>query len=97
MIFIVENEFCEQMKELCNNDISSLKRRLFSDETFTLHGHVNKENCYYEVTNIQKLDVRCGMIEGKILSLISRGLSPVQDIGIGISHNCDLLKTDIYC
>lgn len=40
--------FCEQMMAMLGNNVIQLEDVLFSDEsTFTLHGHVNRQNCRY--------------------------------------------------
>lgn len=40
--------FCEQMMAMLDTNVIQLEDVLFSDEsTFTLHGHVNRQNCRY--------------------------------------------------
>lgn len=40
--------FCEQMIAMLHNNVIQSETVLFSDEgTFTLHGHVNRQNCSF--------------------------------------------------
>ncbi|KAJ8945080.1 hypothetical protein NQ318_005260, partial [Aromia moschata] len=40
--------FCDQMMQMIDDNILQIENVLFLDEsTFTLHGHVNRQNCHY--------------------------------------------------
>ncbi|KAJ8944234.1 hypothetical protein NQ318_001654 [Aromia moschata] len=40
--------FCEQMMQMMDDNTLQIENVLFSDESkFTLHGHINRQNCRY--------------------------------------------------
>lgn len=73
-------EFCEIMMNRCIEDPQFLRRIVFSDEaTFTLNGHVNRQNCRYwakenphwimecHTQYPQKVNVWAGIVDNRIL------------------------------
>lgn len=72
--------FCEQMMQRLDNNVIQLENVLFSDEsTFTLHGHVNRQNCRYwanenphwmrelHTQNPEKVNVWAGIIGDHVI------------------------------
>ncbi|KAJ8957455.1 hypothetical protein NQ318_004936 [Aromia moschata] len=72
--------FCEQVMQMIDDNTLQIKNVLFSDEsTFTLHGHVNRQNCLYwsgenaycmrelHTQNPEKVNVWAGIIGENII------------------------------
>lgn len=73
-------EFCEQLQNLCNNDVMFVKNIIFSDEaSFFLNGTVNRQNCRYWASQNprwmeeghtqypRKVNVWAGIVRNRIL------------------------------
>lgn len=76
-------QFCESMMDLLDRNVLQSENILFSDEaTFTLHGHVNRQNCRYwadsnphwmrevHTQRPQKINVWAGIIRDRVVGPI---------------------------
>ncbi|KAJ8949739.1 hypothetical protein NQ318_005061 [Aromia moschata] len=99
--------FCEQMMQMIDDNILQIENVLFSDEsTFTLHGHVNRQNGHYwssenphwmrelYTQNPEKVNVWAGIIRENITGpfFIDGNLNGESNLVAAVTYEVCLLN-----